>query len=275
MTMETFQTFDGHRLACHRWDCSNGARGAVVIIHGFGHHGASFEEVAQRLNAAGYAVYAFDQRGHGRSPGDRGYIGRFDDTILDMQLHLGHIQPQIGSMPVFFFGHSLGGLILACYCLRYQPAAHGLIFSSSALRIPDNVPKYLLVLSGVLGKYLPKLPVQKVDFASISRDPKAVDEALRDPLRYLGKMHARTGLETLRAIREIEGSLERFTYPLLICHGTADKLTDIEGSRRLYAAAESTDKTLRIYDGAYHEIWNDLDKDRFMAELIEWLDARS
>ncbi|MFA6240942.1 MAG: lysophospholipase [Candidatus Hydrogenedentales bacterium] len=275
MATGTFRTGDGLDLFTHHWEIEGDPRASLVIIHGFGHHGACFQEVAAHLNRAHISVYSFDQRGHGKSPGKRGFINSFDDTVGDTHAFMKSIEPQFGDRPVFLLGHSLGGLILAVYALRHTPPVRGLIFSSALLKIPDSVSPFLIKLSGLLGKYLPSLPVQGVNFEAVSRDPAAIQEMLTDPLRFLGRMQARTGAEIGNAIAEVQAGMERLTQAMLILHGSADQLTEPEGSRQLYARAQSSDKTLSIFENAYHEVYNDFDKARYMTETTEWMLHRS
>ncbi|MBX7257043.1 MAG: lysophospholipase [Candidatus Hydrogenedentes bacterium] len=275
MTTGTFRTHDNQDLATQSWEVGQEPRASLIIIHGFGHHGACFQEVAQHLNHAGVNVYSFDQRGHGKSPGKRGFINSFDDTISDVRTFMQSIKANVEGRPLFLMGHSMGGLVLGVYVLRHAPAVRGLIFSSALLKIPDSVPPFLIKLAAFLGKYLPTLPVQGVNFKAVSRDPAAIEEMLNDPLRYTGRMQARTGAEIGKAIAELNEGMDRIEDPLLILHGTADQLTDPSGSKNLYDRSKSTDKTLRIFEHGYHELYNDLDKSAFMTEITDWMLKRS
>ncbi|HRK34578.1 MAG TPA: lysophospholipase [Candidatus Hydrogenedentes bacterium] len=272
-TQFTFRATDGAELNGHHWPAEQSETGNVVIVHGYGHHGGSFDEVALFLNKHGYGVFALDQRGHGNSPGRRGYINSFDDWVNDTHAFVTHIAPQTSCAPLIFMGHSLGCLALGLYAVRHSPKARGLIFSSGLLKIPDQVPMYLRKLASVLGALTPTLPVQKVDVTATSRDPKAVQALRDDPLRYGGMLQARSGAEISKAIAEFQERMKEITMPLLIMHGTKDRLTDCEGSRMLNARATSKDKTFCIYEGGYHELYNDLDKERWFAQVLSWLQA--
>lgn len=271
----TFRTYDGLNLHSLAWETERDPRASLVILHGFGHHAACFQEVAQHLNRVGVNVYSFDQRGHGKSPGKRGFINSFDDTISDVDAFMQSVSGRTGGHPLFALGHSMGGLVLGVYVLRHSPVFRGLIFSSALLKIPDNVSPFLLRLAGFLGAYFPALPVQGVNFAAVSRDPAAIDEMMNDPLRFLGRMQARTGAEISKAIAELDQGMERLTDAMLILHGTDDRLTDPSGSKELNARANATDKTLRVFEQGFHELYNDLDKDRYMSEVTDWILERS
>lgn len=270
-----FRAADGAELNGHHWPTTAAPKANVVIVHGFGHHGGSFAEVAAHLNKHGFGAFAFDQRGHGESPGKRGYIASFDNWVNDAHAFLKHIASSEGgfSNPPFLLGHSLGCLALGLLAIRHKPAANGLIFSSGLLKIPDNVPQYLQSLASVLSALTPWLPVQKVDVTACSRDPKAVQALRDDPLRYGGAVHARSGAEISKAIAELRARSNEIDLPVLIMHGTKDRLTDCQGSRDLHAAVASKDKTLCIFDRAYHELYNDSDKDRWFTQAVTWLEA--
>lgn len=268
-----FRAADGIELNGYRWPANTQPKANVVILHGYGHHAGSFAEVAEHLNKAGYGVFAFDQRGHGLSPGRRGYIASFDHWVDDTHAFLAHIASETAGVPLFLMGHSLGCLALGLYVVRHQPPARGIIFSSGALKIPDRVPMILRKLANVLSALTPTLPVQKVDVEATSRDPKAVQALRDDPLRYGGMMQARSGAESVKAIAALQSCMQDITQPVLIMHGTKDRLTDCEGSRELHAKVKSVDKTLCIFDRAYHELYNDLDKERWFTQVTTWLDA--
>lgn len=270
----TFRAADSVELNAQHWPVES-PKANVAIFHGFGHHGGSFAEVAEHLNKAGYGVFAFDQRGHGRSPGKRGFITSFDNWVNDGHAFLAHITSQTASKPLVLMGHSLGCLALALYAIRNKPNARGLIFSSGLLKIPDNVPQYLQNLASVLSALTPWLPVQKVDVTACSRDPKAVQALRDDPLRYGGAVHARSGAEISKGIAEVRARSNEIELPILVMHGTKDRLTDCQGSRDLHAAAKSADKTLCIFDRAYHELYNDSDKDRWFTQVTSWLGAHA
>ena len=271
----TFPATDGTMLAAHTWRPAIEPRGAVAIVHGYGHHAACFEDLAGHLCGAGFAVYAFDQRGHGLSPGKRGHIESFATTVDDARRFLDTRHDDVAGIPLFLLGHSLGALFLGHYVVKHRPPVAGLVFSSGLLKIPGKVSPLLVKLGGFLGVAVPWLPVQKVDYRWVSRDATVLEAIDRDPLRHTGLMNARTGAEIARAIAGFQETMQSISDPLLIFHGTSDRLTDCEGSREFLQKAGSGDKTLHLYEGGYHELFNDLEKERFAAELCAWLVERS
>jgi alpha-beta hydrolase superfamily lysophospholipase len=270
---DQFQSNEGVTLHAHRWEVGT-SKASVLIVHGYGHHGGSFSAVAERFNAAGLSVFAFDQRGHGKSGGRRGHIATFQHQVDDVGSCLDHYRAALVGRPVFLMGHSLGCLALGLYVVNQKPTIDGLIFSSGLLKIPDSVPVLLQKLAGVLATVTPWLPVQYVDATATSRDPIAVTQLVEDPLRCRPWMNARTGASIARAVAQFQSRMQEITDPLLIFHGTADRLTDPEGSRQLHARAGSRDKTLRVFEDGYHELYNDLEKEQFVREVVDWINAR-
>jgi len=269
-----FKSHDGLELFERGWEPESLARACVVHLHGYGEHCSRYAEMARVLNGAGFSVHTYDQRGFGRSPGKRGYINDFDVLLTDLDAFLAHVKPRIADRPWFLMGHSMGGLVLASYVETHCVDARGLIFSSSFLAFNDSVPPFLLKLADILGALAPWLPVSSIDNTRLSRDAKVVAEAERDPLSYHGSVRARTGAQFNAAIARARAGLHRINAPLYIIHGSDDALVPVHGSKFLYERCGSKDKTLKIYEGGYHELWNDLDKQAVFAGICEWLAAR-
>lgn len=266
-----FMSSDRTSLTAHVWQPAMTPKGVVAIIHGYGHHTACFEELAVHLCDAGFTVCGFDQRGHGLSPGKRGHIDSFATFVNDTHCFLSTVREDMPDSPLFLLGHSLGGLLLGHYVVSHRPEVAGLIFSSALLKIPDRVSPMLVRIGDILSTLTPWLPVEKVDYRWVSRDATVLEAVMGDPLRHKGMMNARTGAEIVRAVQDFQRNLHAISDPLLIFHGTSDRLTDVEGSRAFFNVAGSKDKTLHLYEGGYHELFNDLDKNRFASELCAWL----
>jgi acylglycerol lipase len=272
-------TGDGVKLPLYRWPAGMPPRATVALLHGLAEHAGRYAALAVRLNAAGIELVAIDLRGHGRAPGKRSWVNRFDDYLLDAQALLDDAAR--GGAPLFLMGHSMGGEIAALYAIE-QLKAHagaqplrGLILSSPALAPGRDVPRWMLKLSQLISRVWPNFPAMKIDAALLSRDQSAVDANRNDPLVHHGAIPARTGAEILLAMARIERGRAGLRVPLLVYHGTADKLTEPDGSRDFGQHAGSPDKTLTLHDGSYHETMNDLDRDRVISALIAWIDARA
>lgn len=273
---EHFETFDGLRLFARRREPEGRPpRARVLIVHGYAEHCGRYEELVERLLAAGYGVGQFDLRGHGRSEGPRGYVRSFDDYLRDLERFLAREREYDSERPIFVLGHSLGGLIVAHWAVDCASPVAGVMLSGAALKINEDIHPWLQRLSGLIGAIAPRLPTIRVDERALSHDPEVLRRFREDPLVFHGRMPARTGAELVRASRQIGDRLPGLTLPVLLMHGTADRLADPAGSRQGYERAASTDKMLKLYPGLYHEVFNESERQQVFDDLIGWLDART
>jgi len=270
-------TADGVELPVYRWRAAGIRRATVALLHGLAEHAGRYAALAQALNANGIELIAVDLRGHGHAPGPRTWIERFDEYLLDADALVTVAARNDG--PLFLMGHSMGGAIAALHAIekhaRHARPLSGLILSSPALAPGRDVPRWMLALSQKISRVWPRFPAMKIDAALLSRDRAAVEANRKDPLVHHGPIPARTGAELLLAMQRIEQGRAGLRVPLLIWHGTADKLTEPDGSRDFGAHAGSPDRTLTLYEGSYHETMNDLDRERVMSALVDWILRRS
>ncbi|MFM0337934.1 alpha/beta hydrolase [Paraburkholderia fungorum] len=273
----TVTTSDGVELPLYRWSAKAPLRATVALLHGLAEHAGRYAALAARLNAAGIELVAVDLRGHGQAPGKRAWVNRFDEYLLDAQALLDAAADS--PAPLFLMGHSMGGAIAALYAIERLDASRrplrGLILSSPALAPGRDVPRWMLTLSQVISRIWPTFPAMKIDAALLSRDQSVVDANLGDPLVHHGSIPARTGAEILLAMARIERGRGGLRVPLLVYHGMADKLTEPDGSRDFGQHAGSPDKTLTLHEDSYHETMNDLDRERVIGALIEWIEAHA
>jgi alpha-beta hydrolase superfamily lysophospholipase len=275
--MSEVTTCDGVDLPVYRWAASGTPRATVALVHGLAEHAGRYAKLAQRLNAAGIGLVAIDLRGHGRAPGARTWVERFDDYLADTEALIDNAAHD--GVPLFLMGHSMGGGIAALYAIeRLGDKAHplrGLILSSPALTAGRDVPRWMIALSRLISRVWPHFPAMKIDASLLSRDPGIVNANRNDPLVHHGSIPARTGAQILEAMERIKRGRDRLRLPLLVWHGTADKLTEPDGSRDFGAHAGSPDKTLTLYEGSYHETMNDLEREQVISALIAWILARA
>jgi len=270
-TQSSYTTPDGVDLACRFWATPGSPTSVVVIVHGYAEHCGRHAALATHLVEHGHAVFSYDQRGHGHSGGRRAYVHAFDHYLDDLGAMLDEARQNAPNVPVFLFGHSMGGTVVTLYCLERRPDIDGLILSSPALKLPDIAP-LLQRLSSVIGRLFPRLPTVKLNLAHLSHDPEVIARTQADPLYFHGRIPARTGAELIRATQRIGQQMEALTLPFLLFHGTEDQITDPAGSSELYRRARCTDKTLALYPGLYHETLNEPEKDQVLEEIIEWLE---
>ncbi|MBK8761554.1 MAG: alpha/beta hydrolase [Sulfuritalea sp.] len=265
---------DGTRLHGQGW-MPEPAWGVIVIVHGIAEHGGRYAWLADRANARGIGVLTVDLRGHGRSPGERSYVERFDDYLLDVDALWARARELAAGRPLFLMGHSMGGAIALRWAAQRRQAMAGLILSSAALKIGGDVPRLLVALAPLLSRWLPHLRGTKLDPALISRDPAQVAAYVNDPLVSLKAPPARTGAELLAAMEANRAAAAGLDLPVYLFHGDADRLTDPQGSREIHAAWGGADKTLRLWPGSRHETLNDLDREAVVADLLGWVQAHA
>lgn len=257
---------------------SDHTRGVVIMVHGLKDHSDRYSEVARKLTQNGFAVYAFDLRGHGDSEGRRVWTDSFDDYINDLELFYDYVRKERPSLPIYLFGHSMGGAIVTTFVLNSKNLetrpVEGLILSAPALKPGEDINGFLIGVTKVLGSITPSLAVLELDDSKFSRDPKVVEEMKKDPLIYQGKGPARTAKELLKAIANIQEKMNRITIPFITLHGTKDGLTNPDGSRDLLKNAIAEDKSIRIYEGMYHDLLHEPEKDKVYADMLAWLNKQ-
>ncbi len=271
---DPFTTRDGVTLATRRWVPSDVPRGDLVLLHGYAEHCGRYDLVARAMNAIGFSVHAYDQRGHGLSPGRRGYIHRYEVWVDDLEDFVTDVRDRANDRPLFLMGHSMGGQLLCRYVQTREVEVRGLVFSSPFLALADDVSPVLISLASVLSVVTPWLPVGRVEGEGVARDPEVVQAYESDALIFHGRVRARTGAEFNRAIKDAHRAFDRVTHPMFVMHGQADPIVPYHGSERLYRQSDSVDKTWRLYPDGYHELMNDTGKEQVLAEVCEWLDGR-
>ncbi|HEV2107643.1 MAG TPA: alpha/beta hydrolase [Thermomicrobiales bacterium] len=262
----------GMRLTIHRWPVAT-PKAVVVLIHGYGEHLGRYHHVVAVLNAHDYAVVGIDNRGHGRSEGRRADVVSFDDFVDDVRALVQHTREEHPDLPRFMLGHSLGGLIATRYALRHQTELAGLILSGALIQVGGSAPALVRRFAPVMARVAPTLAVVRPGRPGIlSRDPDVERLFSADPLTYKGRLRARMGYQIQRAAADVQTRLDRLTLPLLVMHGVDDRMTDPQGSVLVHALARSEDKTLILWPGLRHEIFNEPERDEVLGRVTQWLD---
>jgi acylglycerol lipase len=260
----------GVRIFWQAWSPDSGSRAVVVVAHGAGEHSDRYAHVAARLVAEGYAVYAIEHRGHGRSEGPRALIDRLGHAVADLDALITRATDEHPGPPLFLFGHSMGATVAVSYAIRRQDRLAGLMLSGPLAAL-EAAPPHMRAAARVLSVLTPGLPLVPIDANQISRDPAVVKAYVEDPLVHHGKLPVRTISELARAIDGFPREVTRITVPTLIMYGTADELCPIEGSAMLAANIGATDLTVKGYEGLYHEILNEPEQDRVLEDMCAWL----
>lgn len=271
MEESSFEGVGGLNIFTRSWRPSTGKpRAVVVIVPGFNSHSGQYFWVADQFVAQGLAVYALDLRGRGKSDGERYYVDQFADYVSDVATFITQTKAKEPGLPVFLLGHSAGGVVSCIFTLEHQAELTGLICESFAHEVP--APDFALAALKGLSHIAPHAHVLKLNNEDFSRDPKVVEAMNNDPLIANETQPTKTVAEMVRADERLKKEFPQITLPVLIMHGTLDKATKPSGSQRFYDMAGSTDKTLKLYEGHYHDLLNDIDKEVVMADIQQWID---
>jgi alpha-beta hydrolase superfamily lysophospholipase len=270
---DQFTCADGDQLFFRKWIPHEAPLAILIIIHGFSDHSGRYQSIADNLVPRRIAIYSFDQRGHGRSPGQRGHIDSFSAFREDALIFTRLVASQEPDIPLFLFGQSMGGLIVLDFGLHHPQEIHGVIASSPHLSDPPVSP-ILITMSRALSNVWPTFSMDAgIDNSGLSRDPDIVKTFLDDPLCH-GKGTPRLATELSKAVVETNANAAGFQPPLLITHGTADRMTDPEASRRFYEKVNSPNKKYIAYEGGYHEGHNDIHRERVIIDIAQWLEEQ-
>lgn len=259
----------------YQWWRPEEPKAVLLVVHGYAEHSGRYKNLVNYFVPRGYAVYALDHRGHGRSQGRRGYVERFRYYLDDLKAFYNLVREREPGRKIFMVGHSMGGLIALAYALQHQEEMDGLILSGAGVRVGGGVSPLTVALGKLLSAIAPRVGMVKIEAEAISRDPAVVKAYVNDPLVYTGKVSARLGAEMLAIAQEVERRAGELRLPCLIMHGGADRLADPDGSRALYERISSEDKALKIYEGFYHEIFNEPERERVFRDMEAWLEARA
>jgi alpha-beta hydrolase superfamily lysophospholipase len=262
------------RLYQQSWLPEQPARANLMLAHGLGEHSSRYEYFAAHCTARGIAVHAIDHYGHGRSEGLPGHVERFSVYLDGVRTLRDDVRSRDGGLPLFLLGHSMGGLIAAAFLGEDQSSFRGCILSGPALKSDVEPPALVMAIARLISWLAPTAPLIGLDPAGVSRDPAVVSAYVNDPLVHHGKATARLVTELSATMRATLEAAPAIKLPLLVLHGDADVLTSPAGSQALHDAAGSADKTLKLYPGLYHEIFNEPERDQVLGDMSAWLEAR-
>ncbi len=268
---ETLEGAGGIKIFFRSWHPDGKARGVVVIVPGFNAHSGYYAWAAAQLTGEALAAYAVDLRGRGKSDGERFYVEKFQDYVDDVSALVNRAKSREAGLPVYLLGHSAGGVVSCLYALENQSQLAGLICESFAFQVP--APDFALAVFKGLSHVAPHAHVLHLKNEDFSRDPNIVRAMNDDPLIANETQPMETLAEMVRADERLEKEFPRIKLPVLILHGTSDKAAKPSGSQLFYDTVGSTDKTLKFYEGGYHDLLNDTDKQRVMSDVRVWINA--
>ena len=261
----------GLRLYCQSWHPDSDPRAVVVLVHGVGEHSGRYMNIVGPLVEGGYAVFSYDQRGHGASEGRRVHIDRWSEYRDDLGTYIEMVSTQVPERPVVLYGHSMGSLVVLDYLLSGSQRPRGAIISGVALEPAGVGSPATIAVARALTRITPRLSVDLgIDAGALTRDPKALEAYREDPL-VTGRATVRWGTESLDTVNRVREGMDRIETPLLVLHGESDPLNLVRGARELFDALPGDDKTLRTYPGVDHEPHNDLGHEQVATDVEEWL----
>jgi acylglycerol lipase len=273
MKDESFKGVGDYNIFASSWRPeTQKPRAVVVIAHGFNSHSGHYHWVAEQLVSAGFAVFALDHRGRGKSDGERYYVDHFSDYVDDVSTFIEIAKAREPGLPVFLLGHSAGGVISCSYALDHQDRIAGLICESFAFQV--YAPDFALAVLKGISHLAPHAHVLRLPIPDFSRDPQVIETMNNDPFVKDEVQPTRTVAEMARADERLKKEFPTLKLPVLILHGSADKVTKPSGSQFFYDTAGSKDKTLKLYDGYVHDLLNDIGKEAVIADIQAWINAR-
>ena len=269
----TFTGGDGLALYYQAWLPSSPARATLINLHGLGDHSGLYPSIAAHFPARGFAVYAYDMRGNGRSPGQRAYLESWDDYRGDLHAFVAKVREWEPGLPVFVLGHSLGALVVLDYALHFPTGLSGVIAAAPPLG-KVGVPRLLMALGRVMSRIWPRFSLEvAMDLSGLARDPSVIQTVLADPL-FHRRGTARLSTEVTAAISRVQARAGDLAVPLLIVHGSADRMVPPDGSREFFQKVRYPIREFREYPGAYHGLFADWDQEHVLADVEHWLNLR-
>jgi alpha-beta hydrolase superfamily lysophospholipase len=243
----------------------------LVLVHGLAEHSGRYGNVVDYFVPRGYAVCSLDHRGHGKSQGLPGYVERFSHYVSDLIAFLDIARHLFPRARIIAVGHSVGGTIATAGATRAQENLDGLILSGAFVKPGASLSPAKIMAAQLLSMLLPKMGVDTIDATAISQDEAVVQAYLNDPMVYHGKVSARLGAEIITAMWRLPGEIAVLRLPVLIMHGSEDRLSRPEGSRLLYERFGSKHKTLKLYRGYHHELFNEPGRRQVFEDMEHWL----
>ena len=269
----TFRASSGAKIFYRQWTPAE-PHAVIILSHGLAEHSGRYEEFANVFSDAGFAIYAVDFPGHGKSDGKRGHIGRFDEYTFALNQLTSLARSAHPNLPFVLFGHSMGGLIAADFLLQHQSGFVAAVLTGAAIRSPQQPSSFVLFVNRLIAAIAPQLGVLRMDASAISRDPQVVSDYENDPLVYRGKASAALVTAIFSAMNRVVENAESIRLPILIMHASEDRLTSVEGSKLLHEKVSSEDKKLVIYEGLYHEILNEPERQTVTPDILQLLESR-
>ena len=275
MTEKSFflEAFDGRKMFFKQWTSADAARASLVLIHGMGEHSGRYAHFASYFTARGVNVYAVDLFGHGRTEGPKGHTRSMDDYLWQVDFLVGMIKQL--NLPLFIYGHSMGGGVVLNYLFKRNPRVAGVIVSAPAIEPGFEISRGKLMVGKMGRKFFPGITRRNgLDVYGLSRDVNVINAYQADPLVH-DIISAEVGIGVLEWGKWL-AHLERdaLAVSLLLMHGDKDILTRPDATERFAAKFRSGDVTFKAWKGFFHELHNEPGKEEVLSYVLEWIMAR-
>jgi alpha-beta hydrolase superfamily lysophospholipase len=270
-----FRGHNDYELFYQSW-LQEDAKGSIIVTHGLGEHSECYHRLAEGIKAAGYNIYAWDLRGHGRSEGKRGVVKSFLDYAEDLAVFKSHLESIKVPGPVYLLGHSMGGLVTVRTLLhKGREGIKGLILSSPLMGIAVEIPKIKSVGGNILASWLPELTLNnEIKYSQLTHDRDVINEYEHDPLRH-DMISTKLFVEMQETMRFCLDHAVQIELPLLHMQAGLDTVVSVERSRDFYNKVSSKDKEFHLYEGFYHESFNESGRERPFSDIVNWLKFQS
>lgn len=268
----SWRTKDQLNIYARHWKAVE-TRAVVCIVHGLGEHINRYAEVAKQFNEHGFTCLGNDRRGHGQSEGERGHSPSFEHLLLEIKHLLATAKAHYKDKPIFLYGHSMGGNIVLNYLMQEQPAIAGAIATGSWIRLSNPPPSLLVQVGKIARRFAPKVSQSNgLNAKDLSRDKEACQRYLDDPL-----VHQRITFGLAMCMLDAAKKIEQFSgdlcVPVLIMHGDLDNITDPKATEALAERIDS-DVELKLWEGAYHEIQHEINKEEVIDYMVDWMEGQ-
>lgn len=271
-----YASFDGIKLSGYIWEPKETSKAVINLVHGFGEYSERYDYWAKQFNEKGFVVHAIDYRGHGRSDGRRGHINQFDDFINDIDVLVKESKKLYPDLPQFIYGHSLGGNIVTNYILKRENNFKGVIISSPWYKLSFDPSALMLFFARIMNRIYPKFTQNSnLDVKSLTHDKKIVEAYVADPLVH-EKISAKMFYEIYNAGHWVLENTDKISFPVLVQHGNDDKITSYKASKEFAEKANKINKdiTYKEWDGMYHELHNEIEKDKVFEFVARWIEKK-
>ncbi|MCT4636958.1 MAG: lysophospholipase [Bacteroidales bacterium] len=265
-------TSDNLNLHVYKWSETDCNRGVIAIVHGIGEHGFRYDHVAKYFVKAGYIVYAFDYRGHGRSSGKRGFVNCYNELLDDVDLFIDHIKIDNPQSKIVLYGHSLGGNIVTRYTLERHNRHNSMIVTSPWFGLANEIPGVIILLLKMLCKVDRNMIIRSfLNIKHLSHDRVEVEKYKNDKLVH-NKVSLNLLLGGIESAKLIMNSAGKIKMPVLLTHGDSDKITSAACSKK-FADKSEENLTFKEWPGMYHELHNESEKETVLCYIKNWIES--